>query len=178
MSLRDELLKAGLVPSDKAKQLDSETRKQGHQLKKNKALAAEEAARQADARRRAEAEAARKREQDRELNLKREAEKQRQERTARVRQLIDSHRLNEPEAELPYNFQDGRFVRSVRVTPAQRKALATGRLGILRGDRGEFDFSVAPREIALKVAEILPQKILLLYPESGGDEAEDDWGDW
>ncbi|MBK8962276.1 MAG: DUF2058 family protein [Candidatus Competibacteraceae bacterium] len=28
MSLRDELLKAGLVPSDKAKKLEAETRKQ------------------------------------------------------------------------------------------------------------------------------------------------------
>lgn len=178
MSLRDELLKAGFAPSDKAKQLEAERRKHEHQLKKNKALASEAAARQTEARRQTEAETARKREQDRQLNLKREAEKQRREQMARVRQLIDSHRLNEADAELPYNFQEGRFVRSIRVTLAQRKALAAGRMGILRGDRGEFDFSVAPREIALKVAEILPQKVLLLYPESDGDEAEDDWGDW
>lgn len=178
MSLRDELLKAGLVPSDKARKLDSETRKREHEVKKNKALSAEQMARQAEARRQAEAEAAHKREQDRQLNLKREAEKQRRERTARARQLIDSHRLNDPAAEFPYNFQEGRFIRSIRVTSAQRKALAMGRIGIVRGDRSQYDFSLAPREIAVKLSEFAPERVLLLYEESSGDEAEDDWGDW
>lgn len=178
MSLRDELLKAGLVSADKAKKLESDTRTQEHQRKKNKALATEEAARQAEARRRAEVEAARKREQDRQLNQKREAEKQRREQSARARQLIDGHRLNEPEAEILYNFQDGRFIRSIRVTLAQRKALAMGRLAILRGYRGEFDFPLVPRETAQKLADFAPESVLLLYPESGDDETEDEWGDW
>ena len=178
MSLRDELLKAGLVSADKAKKLESDTRNQEHQRRKSKALATEEATRQAEARQRAEAEAARKREQDRQLNQKREADKQRREQVARARQLIDGHRLNEPEAEILYNFQDGRFIRSIRVTSLQRKALAMGRLAILRGDRGQFDFPLAPREIAQKLAEFAPERVVLLYPESGGDEAEDEWGDW
>ena len=45
MSLRDELLKAGLVSADKIKQLESDTRNQQHQRKKSKTLAAEETAR-------------------------------------------------------------------------------------------------------------------------------------
>lgn len=178
MSLRDELLKAGLVSADKVKKLESDARNQQHQSKKSKALAAEDAARQAEARRRAEAEAARKREQDRQLNQKREAEKRRREQAARARQLIDGHRLNEAEAEQRYNFQDGRLVRSIRVTVAQRKALALGRLAIVQGDRNEFDFVLVPRETALKLAEFVPERVLLLHPESSGDETEDEWGDW
>lgn len=177
MSLRDELLKAGLVSADKAKKLDSEGRKQDHQRKKNQALAAEEAARQAEARQRAEAEAARKRAQDRQLNQQREAEKQRREQMARARQLIDGHRLNDPQAEIPYNFQDGHAIRSIRVTPSQRKALALGRLAIVRGDRNQFDFALLSREIALKLAEFMPERVLLLHPENSGDELEDEWGD-
>lgn len=178
MSLRDELLKAGLVPADKARKLESDTRKQEHQRKKNKALAAEEAARQAETRRQVEAETARKREQDRRLNQRREAEKQHREQTARARQLLDGHRLNEPEAEHLYNFQDGRAIRSIRVTPSQRKALAMGRLAIVRGDRSPFDFPLVPRETAQKLAEFMPERVLLLHPESSGDEIEDEWGDW
>lgn len=177
MSLRDELLKAGLVSADKAKKLDSDGRKQDHQRKKNQALAAEEAARQAETRRQVEAEAARKREQDRQLNQKREAEKQHREQVARARQLIDGHRLNDPQAEIFYNFldSDGHWIRAIRVTPAQRKALAMGRIAILRGDRDEFDFSLAPREIAMKLAELAPNRVLLLHPESdGSDPAEDE----
>lgn len=177
MSLRDELLKAGLVSADKIKKLETDTRNQQHQHKKNRTLGAEEKARQAEARRRADADAIRKREQDQRLNQKREAEKQRREQAARARQLIDGHRLNEAEAEDRYNFQDGRFVRSVRVTAAQRKALVRGQLAIVQGDRGEFDFALIPRETALKLAEIVPERVLLLYSENSGEE-EDDWGDW
>lgn len=178
MSLRDALLQAGLVLSDDAKKQEAETRKQEHQQKKNKSLAAEEAARQTEARRRTEAELAHKREQDRQLNQKRQAKRQRQEQAARVRQLIDSHRQNDPAAETAYNFQEGRFIRSIRVTSAQRKALAAGRLGILRGDRNQFDFPLVPRETAMKVAAIAPERVLLLYEESSGEEAEDEWGTW
>lgn len=178
MSLRDELLKAGLVSSDKAKKLDSDGRKQNYQRKKGKALTPEEEAQQTEARKRAEADAARKREQDRQLNLAREAEKQRREQAARARQLIEAHRMNEPEAEIAYNFQDGNRIRSVRVTVSQRKALAMGRLAIVRGDRREFDFALTPREIARKLAGFAPDRVLLLHPESGGGDADDDWGDW
>ena len=179
MSLRDELLKAGLASADQAKKLDTDARKHDHQRKKNKALAMEEAARQAESRRQAEAEAANKRERDRQLNLAREAEKQRRERAARAQQLIDSHRLNNPEAEILYNFldSDGRWIRAIRVLPPQRKGLAMGRLAIVRGDRHEFDFPLVPRQIALKLAEFIPERILLLHPESDGCETESEMND-
>jgi uncharacterized protein YaiL (DUF2058 family) len=179
MSLRDELLKAGLVSADKAKKLDSDTRRQDHQRKKSQALAVEEAAKQAEMRRQTEAEAARKRERDRQLNLEREAEKQRRERTARAQQLIDSHRLNNPDAEILYNFldSDGHWIRAIRVLPPQRKGLAMGRLAIVRGNRHEFDFPLIPRDIALKLAEFTPERVLLLHPESDGSEAESEIDD-
>lgn len=172
MSLRDELLKAGLASADKAKKLDADSRKQDHQRKKSKALAAEEAVRQAEARRQVEVEAARKREQDRQLNLEREAEKKQRELIARARQLIDGHRLNDLKAEIYYNFFDseGHWIRAIRVTPAQRKALAMGRLAILRGDHDEFDFSLAPRETALKLVEFAPERVMTLHPENDGSE--------
>lgn len=175
MSLRDELLKAGLVSADKAKRLDSDSRKQDYQRKKNQTLAAV-AAQQAEIRRQAEVEAARKREQDRQLNLEREAEKKQRELIARAGQLIDSHRLNDPQAEIFYNFldSDGRWIRAIRVTPSQRKALAMGRLAILRGDHDEFDFSVAPREIAMKLEEFAPGRIMVLHPESDGSDVGED----
>ncbi len=174
MSLRDELLKAGLASADKAKKLEADVRKQDHQKKKDKALAAEAAARQAETRRQIEIEAARKREDDRRLNLEREAEKQRREQAVRARQLIDSHRLNEAEAEIHYNFldSDGHWIRAIRVTPQQRKGLAMGRLAIVRGDRHEFDFPLIPRETALKLAEFASERLRVLHPEGDGADAE------
>ncbi|HCB14302.1 MAG TPA: DUF2058 domain-containing protein [Gammaproteobacteria bacterium] len=168
MSLRDELLKAGLVSADKAKKQDSDTRKQDHQRKKSKTLVMEEAARQEEVRRQAAAEAARKRERDRQLNLEREAEKHRRELAARARQLIDSHRLNESDAEVLYNFldSDGHWIRAIRVTPAQCKGLAMGQLSIVRGDRHEFDFALIPREIAIKLDEFAAERVLVLHARS------------
>jgi hypothetical protein len=177
MSLRDELMKAGLVSAERAKQLEADTRKQGYQRKKGQALAAEDAARQAEIRQRAEAEAAHKRDRDRRLNEEREAEKRRREQHARARQLIDAHRLNEPDAEIRYHFPEGRYLRGVRVTSAQRQALATGRMAIVRGDRHQFDYVLASRAVAQKLAEFAPERVLLLYPESSGAEEEEDWGE-
>lgn len=168
MSLRDELLKAGLVAADRAKKFESSHRKQEHQRKKGQEAAAQEAARQAEAHRQAEAETARKREQDRRLNLEREAEKKVRELAARARQLIDAHRLNDPEAEIFYNFldRDGHWIRAIRVTPTQRRGLALGHLAILRGDRHEFDFLLAARETAAKLTEFAAERVLVLHPES------------
>ncbi|MDQ5909310.1 MAG: uncharacterized protein QG599_1405 [Pseudomonadota bacterium] len=174
MSLRDELLKAGLASADKAKKVHADARKQDYQRKKSK-IADEDAARQAEIRRQAEADALRKREHDRQLNLEREAEKHRRERAARAHQLIDSHRLNNPDAEILYNFldSDGHWIRAIRVLAPQRQGLAMGQLAIVRGDRHEHDFPLVPRDIALKLSELAPERVLLLHPESDGSEAEE-----
>lgn len=176
MSLRDELLKAGLASSDQAKKLDSDGRKQDYRRKKGgKAPTDVEAAQQAETRRQLETEAARKREQDKQLNRAREAEKQRRELAARAHQLIETHRVNDPEAEIAYHFQDGRRIRTIRVTAAQRKALALGQLAVVRGDRHEFDVALTPRAIAQKLTEFAPDRVLLLHPESSVIESDDDW---
>ncbi|MCP5419752.1 MAG: DUF2058 domain-containing protein [Gammaproteobacteria bacterium] len=173
MSLRDQLLKAGLVTQDKARQIEADARKQAHRAKKDKTVGAAEAARQAQERRHQEQAAERKRERDRQLNREREQEKQRREEQARIRQLIESQRLNDPGAELAYNFlADGRFIRRVRVTSQQQNQLAAGRIGIARNTDDEYDFPLLPRETAMKLTAIDPTLILVLHPESDGRDGE------
>ena len=174
MSLRDQLLKAGLVSQEKAKKVESDARKHAHKTKKDKSLAAADTAQKAAERRRREAEEARKKERDRLLNLEREAEKQRQADLARVRQLIASHRLNDPGADIRYNFSaDGRRIRFIRVTAQQHKRLAMGLIGIARNVGDDYDLSLIPRETALTVAELDPSSLLLLHPHS--DRVDDDF---
>lgn len=172
MSLRDELLKAGLVSRDKVRESETESRKHRHEVRKDKVSAAAEAQRRADERRRQEAEAARKRERDRQLSRDREGEKERRAAEARARQLIDSHRLNEPEADIPYYvLVGGRHVRSVRVTRRQQQLLAAGRLGIACHPDNDYDFPLVDRDTALKLAECCPERLLVLHPESSaGDD--------
>ncbi|MEE4376627.1 MAG: DUF2058 family protein, partial [Candidatus Competibacteraceae bacterium] len=167
MSLRDQLLKSGLVTKDKVKQVEADTRKQAHQAKKNKKIAAAEAAEQAQKRRLLALEIERKRERDRQLNREREADKKRREASARARQLMDSQRQNDSKAEICYNFlADERMIRYLRVTPQQQKQLAMGRLGIARSPENDYDYLLIPRETALKLAEIDSAYITVLHPET------------
>jgi uncharacterized protein YaiL (DUF2058 family) len=167
MSLRDQLLKTGLVSKDKVKQVEADTRKQVHQAKKNKKIAAAEAAEQAEKRRLQALEVERKRERDRQLNRDREAEKKRREASARARQLMENQRQNDSKAEICYNFlADERMIRYIRVTPQQQKQLAMGRLGIARNPENEYDYPLIPRETAVKLADIDSAYIIVLHPQS------------
>lgn len=176
MSLRDELLKAGLTSAHKAQKLQAATRKQEHQRKKNAPLAKDESAQQAALQQQAAAQAREKRERDRQLNLARDAEKRQREQRARARQLIDGQRLNHADAEIYYNFWDSdrHWIRATRVLPAQRRDLALGRLAIVRGEHSAFDYALIPRSNALKIAEFAPELVLVLHEESAN--LEDDWG--
>lgn len=173
MSLREQLLKAGLVSEEKAKKVESAARKKAHQVKKDKALGAAEAAKQAEEQRKLKAEEEHKRERDRQLNREREAEKKRREIAARAFQLIESNRLNERDADSPYHFlEEGRYIRRVRVTPQQRKLLAMGRIGIVYHEADEYDYSLISRKTAVRLAEFAPERILLLYDENEAEESE------
>ena len=50
---------------------------------------------------------------------------------AQIKQLLRSHRLNNAEAELPYNFVEGKYVRRLHVTAEQQAALGAGQLAIV-----------------------------------------------
>lgn len=177
MSLREQLLKAGLVSAEQVKKAETEVRKQTHQVKKDKTVAAAEAARQQEKQQWLAAEAERKRERDRQLNLEREAERKRREQAARAQQLLDSNRLNRPEAEIRYNFPHKDRYKFVRVTEEQQRQLARGQLAIARNPKDKYDFPLVSRETALKLAELSPDLVLLLYPEGSGNEADEwDWG--
>ncbi len=166
-SLQDQLLKAGLVSRDKSDQVQAEARKRDYQLKKNKALADAEEARKSQQRRERELAAERQREKDRLLNQEQEAARRRQADLARARQLIDHHRLTTEGGDVRYNFVlNGRYIRSIQVTPQQRRQLAAGQIGIVRGVDDEHDDALLPRAAINKLMAFDPDRILLLHPVS------------
>lgn len=176
MSLRDQLLKTGLVSEEKAKKVEGEIRKKTHKTKKNKALGAAEAAQRAQEQRKRQEREAVKREHDRQLNQEREAQKKQREAEARVRQIIDSNRIDEPGADVPFYFKaDGRCIRRVQVTPQQQKLLANGRIGIVHdhNENNIIGYWLVPRDTALKLAELAPERLVLLYSQ-GDDDARDE----
>jgi len=166
-SLQDQLLKAGLVSRDKSDQVQTEARKRDYQLKKIKALANAEEARKLQQQRERELAAERQRERDRLLNQEQEAAKRRQADLARARQLIDHHRLTTGGGNVRYHFVlNGRYVRSIQVTPQQQMQLAAGQIGIVRGVDDEYDDALLPRATINKLMAFDPDRVLLLHPVS------------
>lgn len=173
MSMRDQLLKSGLVSKDQVKKVETDKRKKGHKAKKDKSLAQAEAERQAQEARERQQEAEHQRQRDRQLNEERQRQRRQREAAARVQQLVDSNRLNESKAEVAYHFTlDGRFIKRVWVTPQQQKLLALGRLAIARNPENQYDFPLVSREVALRLREADPAAVVLLHQESA--RLEDD----
>lgn len=174
MSLRDQLLKAGLVSQEKLNKFETEKRQKTHKVKKDKQLNIAEQTRRAEEKKRRDEEAARKREQDRQLNRERESKRRRKANQARAKQLIAEHRVNDPNADEPYNFQDGRYIRRIRVTEQQLKLLETGALAVARNPSDVFDYPLVARDVALKLGAIDDNFVVHLLPEGGAAE-QDEW---
>jgi uncharacterized protein YaiL (DUF2058 family) len=162
-SLQDQLLKAGLVSEQRAKQTRSAKRKSAKQAG-GKDRTPEES------RLRARQAAAEKANRDRELNLKREEEARRKAEENELRQLIHGHRLSRRDGDLPYNFQDGANLKRIYVTAEQKAGLAAGRIALVRQDTG---YEAIPAEIAERVLARRPELVLVLNAP-GREEPEGD----
>jgi uncharacterized protein YaiL (DUF2058 family) len=148
MSLREQLLAAGLGTKKQAKQAEHEQRQyvqrkqeQRQQAKRNPEPAAPSAAQVAQA-----AKAAR----DKELNRKRQEQVELRAREAEIKQLIEQHRLPRIESDEYYNFVHGKKIRRVAVDAQRREQIIAGTVFVVRY-HGQT--AVLPAEIAAKIRE-------------------------
>ncbi|WPL19148.1 hypothetical protein Thiowin_04254 [Thiorhodovibrio winogradskyi] len=160
-SLQDQLLQAGLVSSQQAKQTHSKKRKQRRQGSDT------ESAERREALARAEAEKAAR---DRELNRQREEEAALKAAQSALRELIHRHRVARVDGDLAYNFADGSALKRLHVNAAQHAAIVGGQLTIVRQDTF---YELIPAEIAARVAERDPRRILV-WNQCGEQSAEED----
>jgi uncharacterized protein YaiL (DUF2058 family) len=146
-SLREQLLKAGLVSQKQAKQASQQQRKPSrHQP----APVAEPtlAARQAQA-----AKAAR----DQELNRQQKARAEAKARNAALRQLIEQNCLPRIEGDDFYNFVHGTKVRRIAVNARLREQLGRGEIVIV-GCEGRYD--LVPATVATRICERDPGAVV------------------
>lgn len=166
MSLREQLLAAGLGTKKQAKQAEREQ----HQRSKNKA--AIDAERQ---KRAAEAQAA-KAARDQELERKRQENAARKERWAQIKQLIEQHRIAKPESDEYFNFIDRGKVRRFPVDAALRARIIGGELILVRCE-GRYD--AVPKEIADRIGEREPRAVISLSnPEQNTVDENDPYKDY
>ncbi len=164
LSLRDQLLKAGLVNQKQAKQVGKEKQKEQRLVHKGQAQAD-------DSQKRAAQEAiAEKAKRDQELNRQQQEKVEQKARTAQVKQLIEVSRLPKLITEDYYNFVDDKKVKRIPVNAMVRNKLSSGSLAIVHHGGG---YEIIPREAALKIQERDPRRIVLLNTPTEAPDADD-----
>jgi uncharacterized protein YaiL (DUF2058 family) len=87
---------------------------------------------------------------DQELNRKREEKAKRRARLAEIEQIIEQNRVPRLETEDYYSFIDGKKIRRMAVDPERREKLTSGVLAIVRY-KGHY--AVVPKETAERIRE-------------------------
>jgi uncharacterized protein YaiL (DUF2058 family) len=147
MSLRDQLLQAGLANERQSKEAERQLRQQQRerqQLPKDKramASHAELAAKQAQL-----AKAAR----DQELSRQQKEQADKKTRHAQIEQLIEQNRLPRAQTDERYNFVDGNKIRRIPADHLVRERLSRGEIAIVRRHGG---YELVPAETAARIRE-------------------------
>jgi len=152
LSLRDQLLKAGLVSEQQVQRAEREQRQQQYQAPRGKKRPTGPTPQQAAAQKAAAEKAAK----DAELNRRKQEKLERRAKYAEIKQLVAAHQVARVETEDFYNFQAGTEILRIAVTPELRARLVKGDLAIVRCE-GRFAFVPAAvgDEIGARVAKAL-----------------------
>jgi uncharacterized protein YaiL (DUF2058 family) len=168
LSLRDQLLQAGLINEKQAKAAAKQPHHQRVDRAPKKPVVVD------PAKIAAEKAAAAKAVRDAELNKIQRDKAEAKARRAQVKQLIEQNKLPKVESELLYNFIDGKEgkrIRRIPVTPQVRDQLSAGTLAIVRCD-GRYE--VVPAAIAERIKERDPHAVIPPRVEEAAKPAEDD----
>lgn len=168
LSMQEQLLKAGLVSSAKAKTIKTEKHKQQQAQRHHKVEVVDEA------KQLAQQALAEKAERDRQLNLQQQEQARQKELNAQIKQLIAENQIkfDTKTAEIPYRFTDGTKVKTLYVTEELREKLANGKLTIVKT---ETDYALVLPEIAQKIQERDEKRVLVWnVSQSQNETAEDD----
>jgi uncharacterized protein YaiL (DUF2058 family) len=135
LSLRDQLLKAGLVTEQQAQRAEREQRQKQYEAPRGKKKPTGPSLQEMAAQRAAAEKAAR----DAELNRRKQEKLQRRAKFAEIKQLVAAHQVPRVETEDFYNFTDGAAIKRVPVNPELRAQLVSGTLAIVRCE-GRYAF--------------------------------------
>jgi len=153
LSLRDQLLKVGLVNEKQAKQADRQKKKEKRLVHKGQ-VEADNSSQEAAAKAIAE-----KAKRDQELNQQQQEKAEKKARAAQIKQLIESSRLPKLDSDDYYNFVDQKKVKRIAVNELVRNKLSSGSLAIVTHGGG---YEIIPRDAAVKIEERDPRRIVLL----------------
>lgn len=159
LSLKDQLLKAGLADNKKARRAEHEKRQEKRDPNaKSAADLAQEAL-------------AQKIEKDRELNRLKQEEQEQKALGAQIRQLVASHRISRQGGDVSFQFTEGKKIKKLYVTAQQQDQLARGQIAIISLDE---QHELVPTVVAEKIAQRNAGCVVLLNNRQDSDAPEDD----
>ena len=170
-SLRDQMLKSGLVSKKQAKNSEQQTklnaRKQQKKSKKNRNVIDENSISHLATQKR-EAEIA----NTKKLNIIKEEQRLQKELQAQIIDIIQRHKINDPNANITYNFVDSNnnLVKQISITDIQKQRLTNGYLAIVSLNDA---YHLIPAPIAEKLLEQVPE-IIVCYNKTEEEGEEDD----
>lgn len=131
MSLRDQLLKAGLAKPGQARVVEQKKRREARnpKLKDGMNDAVRDAAFKA---------AEEQRERSKKLNEARQEKLHRKEIKKRIQTVLENEKLNNPHAQRPFRFPIGKRVKTIHVSEEQFKELMASRLAAVVVDERIF----------------------------------------
>jgi uncharacterized protein YaiL (DUF2058 family) len=171
LSLREQLLKAGLVTEQQVQRAEAQQRQQQFAAPRSRSKPAGPTPQQVAAQKAAAEKAAK----DAELNRRKQEKLERRAKYAEIRQLVAAHQVPRVETEDFYNFQQGTEIHRIAVTPELRAQLVAGTLAIVRCD-GRFAF--VPADIGEQVGARVEKALLHRNRPAAAPAADDPYKDY
>ena len=170
-TLKDQLLKAGLVDREKLKAEKKAEHRAKKQRQRGKTPKHDETKQRAETARRA------KLEHDRQRNSERERQRELRAARAQVREIVDRHRLERQSGETPFQFADRGKIKKIYVHASMPGEIAAGRLAVVRLD-GNYD--IVPAAAAARIVERDPRAVVVLNDAAAAAEkvADDPYADY
>lgn len=163
LSLKDQLLKAGLAKKKVAQPVKK---------KKQPQVAKKQRKQTSEATLRAQRAMLDKAKKDKKLNEQRQAEAAAKAKFAQIKQLVDGSKLSRKEGETPYSFTLKKKVKKIYVTEEQQKQLSRDQIVII--SLGDESFELVPKTVASKIAERNPKYVVANDIKAEQAPAEDD----
>jgi len=166
-SLQDQLLKAGLIDTKKAKQVNKEKRKETNVARRAPEPVVDEVKQHVESTR------AEKAERDRELNRQRVLELEQKAIAAQIKQLIENHRQSKEAGQgyVEYNFTDGKVIKKIRVSAKVQQQIIRGLLAVVKLGQG---YELVPRIVADKIAQRDEKAVVVVNTKVTEQKDEDD----
>jgi uncharacterized protein len=171
LSLRDQLLKAGLVTEKQVQQTERQQKREQFQQPRGRRKPDSPTPQQLAAQKAQAEKAAR----DAELNRRKQEKAERKARFAQIKQLVEQHQVPRVETDDFYNFVDGTKIRRVAVTTELRERLIRGELAIVRNE-GRYAF--VPAAIVSDIRARVERAVIHHNVPAAGDNGDDPYKDF